>query len=69
MERNVFERKKNTKHKKSCLQDEACLRIKTEMQIHGLSDCLAKGVKILDGMTCSPLFASIRLDTWESSGI
>ena len=50
MERNVFERKKNTKHKKSCLQDEACLRIKTEMQIHGLSDCLAKGVKILDGM-------------------
>ena len=30
MERNVFERKKNTKQNKSCLQHEACLRIKTE---------------------------------------
>ena len=27
-------------------------------QIHGLSDCLAKGVRILDGMKCSPLLAS-----------
>ena len=35
-------------------------------QIHGLSDCLAKGVKILDGMKCSPLFAPIPLDTWKS---
>ena len=43
-------------------------------QIHGLSDCLAKGVKILDGMKCSPLLAPIPLDTWRfemqlSSGI
>ena len=43
-------------------------------QIHGLSDCLAKGVKILDGMKCSPLLAPIPLDTWKfemqlSSGI
>ena len=30
LERNVFERKKNTKQNKSCLQHEACLRIKTE---------------------------------------
>ena len=32
MQRNVLERKKkkNTKHNESCLQDEACLRIKTE---------------------------------------
>ena len=36
------------------------------IQIHGLSDCLAKGVKILDGMKCSPLFAPIPLDTWKS---
>ena len=41
---------------------------------HGLTDCLAKGVKILDGMKCSPLFAPISLDTWKceiqlSSGI
>ena len=43
-------------------------------RIHGLSDCLAKGVKILDGMKCSPLLAPIPLDTWKfemqlSSGI
>ena len=31
-----------------------------------MSDCLAKGVKILDGMKCSPLFAPIPLDTWNS---
>ena len=31
-----------------------------------MSDCLAKGVKILDGMKCSPLFAPIPLDTWKS---
>ena len=36
------------------------------IQIHGLSDCLAKGVKILDGMKCSPLFAPIPLYTWKS---
>ena len=30
LERNVFERKKNTKQNKSRLQHEACLRIKTE---------------------------------------
>ena len=36
------------------------------IQIHGLSDCLAKGVKILDGMKCSPLLAPIPLDTWKS---
>ena len=35
-------------------------------QIHGLSDCLAKGVKILDGMKCSPLLAPIPLDTCKS---
>ena len=35
------------------------------IQIHGLSDCLAKGVKILDGMKCSPLLAPIPLDTWR----
>ena len=29
------------------------------IQIPGLSDCLAKGVKILDGMKCSPLFAPV----------
>ena len=34
-------------------------------QIHGLSDCLAKGVKIFDGMKCSPLLAPIALDTWK----
>ena len=39
-------------------------------QIHGLSDCLAKRVKILDGMKCCPLLAP----TWKfemqlSSGI
>ena len=34
-------------------------------QIHGLSDCLAKGVKILDGMKCSPLLAPVPLDTWK----
>ena len=31
------------------------------IQIHGLSDCLAKGVKILNGMKCSPLFAQFLL--------
>ena len=36
------------------------------IQIHGLSNCLAKGVKILDGMKCSPLFAPIPFDTWKS---
>lgn len=30
LERNVFERKKKLSIKKSCLQDEACLRIKPE---------------------------------------
>ena len=30
-----------------------------KFQIQGLSDCLAKGVKILDGMKCSPLLAPI----------
>ena len=30
------------------------------------SDCLAKGVKILDGMKCSPLLAPIPLDTGKS---
>ena len=30
MERNIFERKKNTKQNKSCLQDEVCLGIETE---------------------------------------
>ena len=34
--------------------------------IHGLSDCLAKGVKILDGMKFSPLFALNPFDTWKS---
>ena len=29
--------------------------------IHGLSDCLAKGVKILNGMKCSRLFAQFLL--------
>ena len=33
-----------------------------QIQIHELSDCLAKGVKILDGMKCSPLFAPIPFD-------
>ena len=36
------------------------------IQNHGLTDCPAKGVKILDGMKCSPLFAPIPLDTWKS---
>ena len=36
------------------------------IQNHGLTDCLAKGVKILDGMKCSPLFGPIPLDTWKS---
>ena len=36
------------------------------IQIHGLSDFLAKRVKILDGMKCSLLFAPISLDTWKS---
>ena len=36
------------------------------IQIHGLSDCLAKRVKILDGMKCSPLFAKIPLDKRKS---
>ena len=36
------------------------------IQIHGLSDCLAKGVKILDSMKCSSLFAPIPFDTWKS---
>ena len=31
-----------------------------------LSDYLAKGVKIPDGMKCSPLFTPIPLDTWKS---
>ena len=31
-----------------------------------MSDCQAKGVKILDGMKCSPLLAPIPLDTWKS---
>ena len=35
------------------------------IQIHGLSDCLAKQVKILDGMKCSPLFAPIPLGYLE----
>ena len=35
-------------------------------QIHGLSNCLAKGVKILDGIKCSPLLAPIPLETWKS---
>ena len=30
MEQKVFEIRKNSKHNKSCLLDEACLRIKTE---------------------------------------
>ena len=29
--------------------------------MHGLSDCLARGVKILDGMKCSPLLFSTIL--------
>ena len=33
------------------------------IQICGLSDCLTKEVKILDGMKCSPLFAPIPFDT------
>ena len=36
------------------------------IQIHGLSDCLAKRVKILDHMKCSPVFDPIPLDTWRS---
>ena len=36
------------------------------IQIHGLPNCLAMGVKILDGMKCSPLFAPIPLETWKS---
>ena len=36
------------------------------IKIHGLSDCLAKGVKILDGMKCIALFAPIPLGTWKS---
>ena len=36
------------------------------IQIHGLSDYPAKGVKILNGMKCSPLFAPIPLGTWKS---
>lgn len=32
----------------------------------GLSDCLAKGVKILDAMKSSPLFAPVRFNTWKS---
>ena len=35
-------------------------------QIHGLCYCLAKGVKILDSMKCSPLLAPIPPDTWKS---
>ena len=30
LERNLFEKKNNTKQNESCLQHEACLRIKTE---------------------------------------
>ena len=38
------------------------------IQIHGLSDCLAKGVIIrLHGMKCSPLFSpNISFDTLKS---
>ena len=36
------------------------------VQIHGLSDCLAKGVKILDGIEYSPLLAPIPLESWKS---
>ena len=35
----------------------------TNIQIHGLSDCLAEGVKIFDGIKSSPLFALTPLDT------
>ena len=35
--------------------------------IHGLSNCLAKRVKILGGMKCRKLFAPIPFDTWTSS--
>ena len=31
------------------------------ISIHGFFNCLAKGVKILDGMKCSSLFAPILL--------
>ena len=34
--------------------------------MHGLSDCLARGVKILDGMKCSPLLFSTILLTLGS---
>ena len=34
--------------------------------MHGLSDCLARGVKILDGTKCSQLFSTIFLLTLES---
>ena len=34
--------------------------------MQGLSDCLARGVKILDGMKCSSLFSVIRFDTLKS---
>ena len=36
------------------------------VHIHGLSDCLTMGVKILGGLKCSPLFAPIPFDTWKS---
>ena len=36
------------------------------IQIHGLCDYLAKGVKILYGMECSPLLSPIPFDTWKS---
>lgn len=34
--------------------------------VQGLSDCLAKGVKILDDMKSSLLFAPVRFNTWKS---
>ena len=34
--------------------------------IHRLSDCMAKGVKILDSVKYSPLFAPIPFDIWKS---
>ena len=34
-----------------------------------MSDRLARGVKILDDMKYSPLFAPVPLDTWKSEFI
>ena len=36
------------------------------ISIHGLSNCLAKRVKILGGKKCRKLFAPIPFDTWTS---